>query len=608
VSVVTLAVFVVLLAGTGFTEWRLWQGMDLRDESYYVVVPYRFSVGDTPFVDETSILQIPGLLMYPLVKPFVALQGGHANGIIMYTRHLYLLFMLAVAGAAFVALRRLLTWQQASLVALLYVTFLLIARPQLSYNTMGYGFLTLGVAFGLLFLVGKGKQAGSERAEGRTAKWLVAAGVMHGLAAFAFATFWIVPIVFALFLGLTLRARRYGEAASVEGSVSPHCVLRAVAAYCCGAAVVLAAETAVVLSFGWTHVLSDLRSSYAGGQTIGQVGGWPKLVAVLNEFAGFFWGRPYFLAAGLALYLVFRRWPAVGRMLLILLPLPLYMAGNYYFLEEGGFAIVFVFLAPFLYVFGPSEHKRAAKTLLLWAVVPSLVAGVIAAWTSADGYAHAAVGLAPAFMASGAYLVWAVGSGWASLQSRRFRGDWIGRHPSVPVTVVLVALVGITIVYQFQFIARYEPYSHLTAWVSSGPFWGVHTNPERKAYLEQLASDLQRYTTPKDRLLVDTEFPAAYLFWPYRIATNSVWIASPLPTSPLPAGTIAWMRAHHTVPDVVLRTQHTGNLSNAQYLKLYGLDLGYVVALRRPDYVLLRRPPGAEPLFLGDIGAAHPGA
>ena len=68
---------------------------------------------------------------------------------------------------------------------------------------------------------------GSERAEGRTAKWLVAAGVMHGLAAFAFATFWIVPIVFALFLGLTLRARRYGEAAGVEGSVSPHCVLRA---------------------------------------------------------------------------------------------------------------------------------------------------------------------------------------------------------------------------------------------------------------------------------------------------------------------------------------------------------------------------------------------
>ena len=605
-SVVTLAVFVVLLAGTGFTEWRLWQGMDLRDESFYVVVPYRFSVGDTPFVNETSILQVPGLLTYPLIKPFVALQGGHANGIIMYTRHLYLLFMVGVAGAAFVALRRLLIWQHASLVALMYVTFLFIARPQLSYNTMGYGFLTLGVALGLLFLVGKGKAAGSARADGRTAKWLVAAGVMHGLAAFAFPTFWIMPVVFAVFLGLTLRARRYEEASGVEASVGPRSVVRAVAAYCAGAATILVAEAVVLLSFGWTRVLSAFRSSYAGGRTLGQVGGWPKLIRIVEEFAGFFWGRPYFLAAGLALYLVFRRWPAVGRMLLLLLPLPLYVAGNYYFLEEGGFAIVLVFLAPFLYLFVPSEHRRVAKTLLLWAVVPSIIAGVMAAWTSADGYAHAAVGLAPAFMASGAYLVWAVGSGWASLSSWRFHGSWIGRHSSVPVTAVLVALVGITIAYQFQFIARFEPYSHLTAWVSSGPFWGVHTNPKRKAYLEQLASDLQRYTTPRDRLLVDTEFPAAYLFWPYRIATNSVWIASPLPTSPLPPATIAWMRAHRTVPDVVLRTQHTGDLSNAQYLKLYGLDLGYVVALRRPDYMLLRRPPNAEPLFLS-AGAAHSG-
>jgi hypothetical protein len=400
-----------------------------------------------------------------------------------------------------------------------------------------------------------------------------------------------------------LHARERGAALNAERPGGRRRVVRAIAAYCAGAAAILVAEAAVLTSFGWARVASAFRSSYTGGQTLGQVGGWPKLIKVLEQFASFFWGRAYFLAAGLALYLVFRRWPGLGRALLILLPLPLYMAGNYYFLQEGGFAIVLVFLAPFLYLFVPEEHRRAAKTLLLWAVFPSLVAGLTAAWTSADGFQHAAVGLAPAFMASGPYLVWALGSGWASLRGWRGHGTWIGGHSFAAVTVVLVALVAITIAYQFQFMARFEPYSHLTAWVSSGPFWGVHTNPERKAYLEQLATDLHTYTTPKDRLLVYTEFPAAYLFWPYRMASNSVWIASPLPTSPLPPATIAWMRAHRTEPDIVLRTQHTGDLSNAQYLKLYGLNLGYVVALRRPDYVLLRRPPDVEPSFLRSSAA-----
>jgi hypothetical protein len=101
----------VAVAALSFTEWRLWQGMDLADESFYVAVPYRFSVGTRPFVDELSFLQVPAFLTYPLVKPFVALQGGHADGIMMYMRHLYLAFAMGVAAAVFLAARRLLAWQ-----------------------------------------------------------------------------------------------------------------------------------------------------------------------------------------------------------------------------------------------------------------------------------------------------------------------------------------------------------------------------------------------------------------------------------------------------------------------------------------------------------------
>jgi hypothetical protein len=598
VSLLTLIVLVVALAGVGFTEWRLWQGMDLRDESYYVVLPYRFSVGTRPFVDETELLQVPSLLEYPLVKPFVAAQGGRADGIIMYTRHLYLIMTLCVAAATFVALRRLLRWQFAMLVATLYVTFVFIARPQLSYNTMGMAFLTLGVAFGLLGILsregGRGRLRPIDR---RAAGWLAAAGLMHGLAAFAFPTLWIMPVVYAAALALTLRLqRRDGSLPGVAPGRAP--TLRALGAYCGGAAVVLLAEAGVLLAFGWANLHYSFSYSYAGAQSIGQAGGWPKFVKVFGELVRYFWGRPYFLAAGLALYLVLRRWPHLARSLLILLPLPLYVAGHYYFLQEGGFAIVFVFLAPYLYLFLPPERRAAGRLLLLWAVAPALLAGIVTAWTSADGYQHAAVGLFPGFMASGAFLVWAVADGWRGVGGEVRALARAGTYATPAVAVVLVAMIGILIGYQFQFIARFEPYSSLTAWVSSGPFWGVHTTPDRKAYLEQLASDLQAYSTPQDRLLVYTEFPAAYLFWPNRIASNSVWVSGALPTSPLPQVTLDWMRRHDTVPDLVLRTVHPGALTDAQYLKHYGLGLGYKVVLRRREYVFLRRPSGYEPPFL----------
>jgi hypothetical protein len=232
---------------------------------------------------------------------------------------------------------------------------------------------------------------------------------------------------------------------------------------------------------------------------------------------------------------------------------------------------------------------------LLWVVVPALLAGVVTAWTSADGYQHAGVGLLSGFMASGTFLVWAVADGWRGLREWAHLRRWVWCNEAVPVVAVLVAIITVTIVFQFQFIARSVPYSDLTAWVSSGPFWGVHTSPDRKKYLEQFATDLRDNTVPNDRLLVYSEFPAAYLFWPNRTASNSVWIAGAQAGSPLPQATIDWMRAHHTVPDIVVRTVHPGKLTDAEYMAQYGLDLGYKVALRRPDYVFLRRPPGVQP-------------
>lgn len=588
----TLAVVVVALAAVGFTEWRLWQGVDLLDESYYVAVPYRFSLGAQPFLDETGVLQVPTFLTYPLIKPFVAAQGGRANGIMMYTRHLYFVFVLCVAAAVFFALRRLVRWQFALLVAALYVSFVLFELTQLSYNTMGAGFLALGVALGIQALVGSGAEllpAGDDR---RQLVRLALAGLAHGLAGFAFPTLWVMVPVFAACLWLSVRMAAGGEDRPEKASRRP--AVLSVAAYCGAAALVLAVEVSLVLSYGWSNVERSLSLSLQGARGLGQVGGWPKLVRVLEGFWRLLWSRPYFLVGALVLYLIYRRWPRLGRALLLALPPALFLGGERDLLKAAGFVIVVALITPWLSLFLPRARRRVATALLLWAVVPAILAGVLTGWTSAEGYPHAAIGMMPALMAAGVFVVWV------------FEGTWSGRPASASASrssgmsaaltcLALAALVGITIVYQFQYIARFVPYSQLTVWMDSGPYWGIHTTAVRKAYLGQLTADLAAQTTPSDRLLVYQQFPGAYLLWPYRVATNSVWISNGDDSAPLPPSTIDWLRSHHVVPDVVLRTAHPGSLTDAQYLKLHGEGLGYRVALRRPEYVILRRPPGYQP-------------
>jgi len=579
-------VLLVVVAGVLFTEWRLWQGIDLRDEAYYVEVPYRMAVGSHPFVDDMTVFQLPAMLEYPFVKPFVALQHGHATGIVMYTRHLYLLFMLCVAAAQLFALRRVVRWEYAALIATLYVSFVFIARPQLSYNTMGAGFLTLGAAFGLLALL-PSKTGAGEACRGRPSLgWLVLAGVVHGLAAFAFPTLWIMPPVFAACLAVILwRMRPAAPPGQDDGDRSP--TWAGVVSYCAGAGALFAVEVVILASFGIDNVVHTLRLGAAGAERSNQANGLSKLLKVVEDIARFFWGRPYLIAAALALYLLFRYRPNVARALLVFMPLPLYLGGDYYFLQEGGFAIVLVFLLPYYYIFVPRRHRRLARVLLLWCGIPACAAGLVTAWTSADGFWHAAVGLMPGFSVSCVLLVWAVTDGWSGLgEEHPAIGKLIGRGSAMAL-VLLAGVIAVTVVYQFQFIVRYVPYSQLTAWVSSGPYWGVHTTPDRKAYLRQLQDDLAAEGRPSDRLLVYSEFPAAYLLWPYRTAAASSWIGGS--ESALPRWDIDWMRERHVVPDLVLRTVHPGRLTNAQYVRRYGLGLGDKVVLRRADYVLLRR-------------------
>ena len=179
-------------------------------------MPYRFALGARPFVDEMNILQTAALFSYPFVKVFVWLRG--ATGIVLFMRHLYLLWSVLVAAVAFTGLRRVVRWEHALLASL--AVRHAGDRPigDLSYNTLGAGLLVIAMGLGARALVGGGGD-----------RCLAAAGVAQALAALAYPT-----LVLARAGGRRLPVRR-GRGPPRAGRV---------AAFAAGAGATLVAEAA----------------------------------------------------------------------------------------------------------------------------------------------------------------------------------------------------------------------------------------------------------------------------------------------------------------------------------------------------------------------------
>ena len=247
-SFVALATAAIALLVT----WcRLFVGMDFKDESYYILVPWRWVLGDRPFVHEANFLQFPGIVEYPFLKLFGLLRHNDPTGLVLYTRHLYLLMMIGVAAAVFLLLRRLVLWQLALLVSCVYVTYIFWATPQLSYNTMAQAFLTLGAVFGAWVVVlGKGRG------------YALASGAAFGVAVVAYPTLLFVMPFFAVLFAFAHGRRAVAvlaEGAFVdppdpEGPPTGHDAWRSLSAWAAGSLLVLAALGVILAHFGVDHV------------------------------------------------------------------------------------------------------------------------------------------------------------------------------------------------------------------------------------------------------------------------------------------------------------------------------------------------------------------
>ena len=597
----TAAAVALAVAALVFTWYRLSLGCDLDNESFSVLVPWRWALGDRPFVDEMDLAQVAGFLTYPFVKAFALVAGDSATGLVLFTRRLHLLFGAGVALVSWLVLSRLLRWQLAVPVSLVAVTFVFAAVPNLTYNTLAMGLLSLGFLLGL---------AAIENGGGR--RVAVLAGLCHGLAVIAFPTLLFVMPFVALFLVLAhgRQARALVERLTWQVPDDPRPqdgptgsrAFAALAAWVVGGLVPLAVVGAVGLAAGPRALGRCWEFTLQAARRLEQLTGAAKAVDVATGLLGFLASQWPLLVALVALSVVYRLRPRVARGLLALLPVALLAAGQRPGVDAAGMVLVYGLLAPYLYALLPRHRRAAGAGALIWMWPPAVLAAAMTAYTSADGFVHGAVGLFPAVLVSGLFLAWNLEAAFAGDRPTADPYGPRGRRPDAATGLgvwvafaALAAVVAVTVVLQFQYQAGGARSGDLDARLETGPWAGVAVTQAQRVFLEEYEEDLAAVTRPDDALLVYFRNPGLYLYWPGALATDSVSLQSrPAddPFAPLPESTIAFYRRTRRLPDVVVHVCPAVTATDEQLGDCGGL--GYPVVVKRVDYALNARPASVD--------------
>ncbi|MEE4275521.1 MAG: hypothetical protein V2J16_06620, partial [Thermoleophilia bacterium] len=324
-SLLTACAAFVAAAVVGALSYRIGLGFDPQDEGFAVVVPWRWALGDRPFVDEMNLMQTAGFLTYPFVKAYVWVTGG-SEGIVLYLRQLYVLWVGIVTGLVFYGLKGLVRWQYGAAIAAVYITFVVLGASQLSSATLAAGFLTIGVALGVRVVLG-----GDEMGRGRRLTAL-AAGAAHGLAAVAAPTLLVLPPLYAVAMALAVGRvvpRRLSGALwakdAREARAAPQAprlddpdprtarlAWQAVSAYAAGFFAVAVTASLVALSFGWSNLTRDWRYQMSSAYQMDQLGGAGKGWRIVTGAAEIAVSVPVSLLAGLILLVLLRSRPRLA--------------------------------------------------------------------------------------------------------------------------------------------------------------------------------------------------------------------------------------------------------------------------------------------------------
>jgi len=450
----------------------LFFGVSFGDEAIQIAIPYRFLLGDRPFLDEHNLIQSAHFISYPFFNAYYRIFGN-IEGIVWFGRLLYLAFSLAVARVVFLGLRQNVGSEAATLISTVVILFVPAAIPNLTYNTLSSLFFTAGIYVTL---------------RGSRPYRIVTAGVLHALAVVALPSYGFPVLVFTGVFVYTLAGER-----------------KKIGYYFLG---LVLGVLSVLPAFGHFHLENlTFASRYVGGTSRGL----QKIALVFRDLWDCLPLKILLLPLIVAFPFVWKkRDPRIATIYFIIFPLLLWRdrtwTASLYFIFGLGI------LAPaFLKVI---ESDLFARTLFFRAWIPAAAAAFIAAWTSTSLSINAGFGMLPGTLATLALAV---------LVARQL--PRVNEKVPQPHTILL-ALVLITLAMYQSTLYREDPLLQLRHRISGGPFRGIYTSQEKATFLQRLTGDLKEFSRPEGHILFYYQFPAGYLLTPMRPAATNAWSIS----------------------------------------------------------------------------------
>ncbi len=510
---------------------RLFFGVEFFDGAFYVALPYSFDLGHRPFLDESALHQLAGLLTWPFVNLHLRIMGSN-EGIVLLSRHLFFAASLGTSLLVRRYLRQLFPEAVANLVALIPLAYIPFCIPDLSYNTIAH----LGLLAGAVLLA-------SALLTASPGRYVAAATASFGLASFAYPPM-ILSLGPSLALGLALIHRVNGKAAGKAGLVA------AVAT----SALTISLAAALLIALGLPGELERIiEVSQSQAQ---QGGGLVKLEHLWREFK---LERSYFTLLAITLSCILGlhcalRDERLAILVSLLLGPALYLASGFYVpftrpMITTPFVLSALGLAaPFLLFVIRHRIVRERWLGLVIIATTSFLAASVILWATANGLRNAALGFLPAALVT-----------IASLSLLR-RSSSLG-HRSARRGVVFAVLVASLLAFQihqlWDHFYREETLVKLDQRIDSGAWRGIRTSAAKKHFIDALGRALETHRGDAETVLFFDHFPGGYLLSDLQPLTSALWI---FPSKKMFQGTVELRRiyaqkyrAGESLPDMVVR-------------------------------------------------------
>lgn len=460
---------------------RAFWGADLTDESFYFALAKRFAQGDQLLVDEWFPTQLIGVLLLPLYKIYIALNGTQ-EGIILCARMLYVLF----SGVVAMYMLRVLQKNDETSGYSFFVSAMFLIYVRASIGTFSYYSLGLQT-FLIAILLCWDKDASSKKRY----KW-ICAGISFSISVICMP---YMVFVFGVLVWKFLISFKESKIRKIGPWFFGGIVCSLLIFLC------LLGEQIISGIGNLPEILMDPQ--HQGSMLENVVGVMRYLIFTYLRYT---WPL-YFITLSVGCVIFGRkisndRW--IGfykRVILVEFILQSVYSRTYF---EGGIVFAVLLLAIQIQLVNYQMRMHDYERYFL---LPGLGFGFV--WIIGSN-----VGMRVFNMGFLLADVWALKVIWED--GRYFAGKW--RR-----SVVIFILFGVLLMNRFFDVYRDNPIWDMDARIEVGSMKGIFTSSERKYEYEILVENLAEYTSNEDRIAVPGLNPWIYLEAPAKCGSYSVW-------------------------------------------------------------------------------------